>query len=417
MSNLMKSHYGTVSPYTRHALDCDHARSKNGAQYNGCSCPKWLYKNIGGKRTRKSLVTTSWPEAMKLAADEYAMLDPEKAEARAAKQEKQKKLVTVEAAADLWISRTRTHFGEGATVAQYRSLLKKLQAWCAREGLIHISEITSAHLQMWYSSTDWTAHSEMFRKQRWGILRSVFSFLVEQEILTSSPIKNIKSVKMQGNLTQGPYTREQITRLFHQIDISPVPLVAAAEQPVYRIRLRTLMGLLLHTGCDVIDAVKFEMESVEEMEIGERTIHVFRYRRTKTGQLAVVPLQQAMYEALRDVPYLKSNPTGMPFRGTARESSDVHGWTRKIGRLLKDANITHVEIPVRDNKGRKIRKPANIKMLRHTFAVRQLEAGLRLEEVSKMMGHANTNMIRKHYAPWVESLDRAHVERVISTWN
>jgi hypothetical protein len=32
-----------------------------------------------------------------------------------------------------------------------------------------------------------------------------------------------------------------------------------------------------------------------------------------------------------------------------------------------------------------------------------------------MLGHVDTTMIRKHYAPWVEELDTAHVRMIVET--
>jgi hypothetical protein len=54
-------------------------------------------------------------------------------------------------------------------------------------------------------------------------------------------------------------------------------------------------------------------------------------------------------------------------------------------------------------------------MSRVVFAVQQLRAGVRPEQVAKMLGHVDTTMIRKHYAPWVEELDTAHVRMIVET--
>jgi hypothetical protein len=35
----------------------------------------------------------------------------------------------------------------------------------------------------------------------------------------------------------------------------------------------------------------------------------------------------------------------------------------------------------------------------------------RPEDVAKMLGHVDTEMIRKHYAPWVKDLDLVHITR------
>jgi integrase len=42
-------------------------------------------------------------------------------------------------------------------------------------------------------------------------------------------------------------------------------------------------------------------------------------------------------------------------------------------------------------------------MLRDTFAVELLLAGVALEKVSKLLGHKSIRVTEKHYAPWVRS--------------
>jgi integrase len=40
-------------------------------------------------------------------------------------------------------------------------------------------------------------------------------------------------------------------------------------------------------------------------------------------------------------------------------------------------------------------------MMRDTFAVEYLLAGMPLEEVSRLLGHSSVLVTQKHYAPWV----------------
>lgn len=35
------------------------------------------------------------------------------------------------------------------------------------------------------------------------------------------------------------------------------------------------------------------------------------------------------------------------------------------------------------------------------------------EDVAKMLGHVNAEMIRKHYAPWVPNLEEAYLRRIV----
>jgi site-specific recombinase XerD len=42
-------------------------------------------------------------------------------------------------------------------------------------------------------------------------------------------------------------------------------------------------------------------------------------------------------------------------------------------------------------------------MLRDTYAVEMLLAGVALEDVSKLLTHASVRTTEKHYAPWVRA--------------
>lgn len=85
-------------------------------------------------------------------------------------------------------------------------------------------------------------------------------------------------------------------------------------------------------------------------------------------------------------------------------------WSNRIKGVLDAPGVTHVQL----SDGQL--KPANAKQFRHTAAVRWLREGHRVEEVAKMLGHMDTKMVLKHYAPGVPSLDNAHVGRVVSLW-
>jgi integrase len=105
----------------------------------------------------------------------------------------------------------------------------------------------------------------------------------------------------------------------------------------------------------------------------------------------------------------------MPFRTQGLKLKlNQKVWSNRIGAVLNTAEVKWVDIPGRDKHGKPIRKAANAKQFRHTFAVRQLRDGQRPEDVAKMLGHVDTGMIRKHYALWVKDLDLAHITRVVS---
>jgi integrase len=145
-----------------------------------------------------------------------------------------------------------------------------------------------------------------------------------------------------------------------------------------------------------------------------RTVSVYRYKRKKTGVQAIVPLDKDVATRLQSIPLVGGYSKGMPFRGKMedlRMTSEM--WERRIKYCIKASGVKNVQLPGLDSHGRERTNPANIKQFRHTFAVRQLVAGQRSEEVAKMMGHVSTEMVRRHYGPWVQEMDEAFIVQVL----
>jgi integrase len=163
---------------------------------------------------------------------------------------------------------------------------------------------------------------------------------------------------------------------------------------------------------DLSDAIKYRPSMVD----GDQ---VLRYIRTKTGIQAVVPLPSHLVELLKEIPLGPHSIPEMPFRYAGNDfASDVAKWSHRIGLVLKDAGVTEVQlveksgVPAFDHHGHPVMKATNVKMLRHTFAVGCLIAGVPKENVARMLGHIGTDMIDQHYAPWVKGLDDAHIRKV-----
>lgn len=410
---LSKSAFGVVKPFTRHVKAC---KFKDEKDYNGCKCPKWLYTREKGKKpVRASLTTPSWAEAQRIAADVLRGLDPEIAAARSVNEAIERTRLSVPEACKLWLDRTEREYGpDSGSLVQYRGLTNHMIAWARSHNIEAIQEITTIQLEQWYSLKPWTRYSEATRSQRWGVVRSMFAYFHERGAIASNPIIPIKQAKVSKDHVQGPYTDEQVQKIFAQVKFANPPRYSKQDVEIYRARLFAFITLLLHTGCDVVDAVLFEPVRIENMTLNGAVVPVYRYVRTKTEQLAVIPISSEVARLLRKVPTLPTNPTDMPFRNP--EYSVIYDpafWARRIKVLLKLAGATRVTLPGKDKMGRPRTKKANVKQFRHTFAVQQLRAGQRPEEVAKMLGHADTTMVRKHYAPWVPELDTAHIQMVM----
>jgi integrase len=369
----------------------------------------------GEKPSRRTLTTPSWAEALRIATTALEGFNPEIAAARAEKQKAERQRVSVEDACQLWLDRVAGECGRTGAYPTYHSLTKKFIAWATGKGFLCIQDVTTLSLSQWSSSKEWTKYADLTRQQRWAGLRNMFAHLTEVGVLESNPILTIKPIRLKGDQVQGPYTEEQVKVMFAHVQAG-IRVTEQRRQTIHVRRLHVMMTLLLRGGCDLIDAVSYEPSQIERMMIDGREVSVYRYHRSKTGVLAVVPLSDDVVKVLHSVPMLVSNSSGMPFRSRDTAASDARRWSRCIARVLKAAGVEYVELPGRDQRGRPRRHHANPKQLRHTFAVNQLKAGQRPETVARMLGHVDTTMIRKHYAPWVKELDEAHVREVVNGW-
>jgi len=365
-----------------------------------------------GKRKRSILNTPSWAEAQRIGADRLRGMDPEIAAARATTEKDALKLMSVKEAADLWLQRCMRQ--RGKIYAQYRTVAAMLTSWAAAHGIEHVQEIRPLALEKWYGAKEWLRLAETTRHQRWIDIRSLFTYLRDCGVISESPAARIKPVRLGRDLVQGPYNDEQVAAILaHLGDI----LSDAIPPDQQAVRLRAFILLLLHVGCDVMDAVLHNDNRIEDVTVEGETVAVYRYKRVKTGVTAIVPLPPDIAQTLRSIPRLTENPPLMPFRDPRMQVvSDTQNWSQRVGRVLEAAKVEWVTLPGADENGQVRRKAANTKQFRHTFAVRQLVAGQRPEEVAKMLGHVNTDMVRRHYAPWVAEMDQAHISRVVKNW-
>jgi integrase/recombinase XerD len=135
---------------------------------------------------------------------------------------------------------------------------------------------------------------------------------------------------------------------------------------------------------------------------------LFLYR-AKTGSPVYVPLPPDVAEALRNIPPGPSpNPRYFFWSGNGSPKSVVGNWQRSFRRLFKIADL-------RSDDGSL--KRAHPHMLRDTFAVEMLLAGVPLEQVSILLGHKSVKITEKHYAPWVKARQEQLAANVRKAWS
>jgi integrase/recombinase XerD len=165
-----------------------------------------------------------------------------------------------------------------------------------------------------------------------------------------------------------PFSRDEVEKI----------LVACDEYPDKgnAVRLFALILFLRYSGLRLGDAVTLSHDRIE----GDR----LRLHTAKTGTHVYCPLPPVVMKALKAIP---KNGRHFFWTGNGKVKSTVGNWQRALKRLFKLA-----EVPT-----------GHAHRFRDTFAVEALLAGVPLERVSILLGHASVKVTEKHYSPWVKA--------------
>ena len=153
------------------------------------------------------------------------------------------------------------------------------------------------------------------------------------------------------------------------------------------------MLTLLHTGLRVREVVSLQLEDVH---LAERRGSVY-VREGKGGKSRSVPLNAEAREALND--YLAVRPAGAGERLFLGQRGPIG--SRQVQRLLKK----YAQQAGLDEK------VLTAHALRHTFGKNLVDAGVSLDRVATLLGHANLNTTAIYTTPSKSDLANA-VERI-----
>lgn len=153
------------------------------------------------------------------------------------------------------------------------------------------------------------------------------------------------------------------------------------------LRDRAILLLLLNSGLRISELCALRLRDVELTERKGKVI----VRAGKGAKQREIPLNQPARQALRA--WLEVRPaTGEAlFLGKRGEALTPAGIHRRLADLARRAGVEDLSPHT----------------LRHTFAKNLVDAGVGLERVAALLGHANLNTTRIYVAPGERDLERA----------
>jgi integrase/recombinase XerD len=383
-----------LSVYSRHYPPCP----SDDINYKRCRCPKWINGILGshGPFIRRSAKTRSWEKAedfKRKLEEEYEAKQQGLEEASRPKPA----FVTVKEAVSRFLNSKRNENLADSTLDKLTTIFEKqFLAWATSYGFVHITEITTADLEGFRDT--WT-DGPLAKKKKQERLIGFFYYCLRLGWIKSNPAVLLGRIRADGPPTDY-FPAPEFDKIMDATYIyQPKGWVECRNQAT---RLRILTLLMRWSGLAIRDAVTLERRRLNEH--GE----LFLYR-AKTGSPVYVPLPPDVAEALRNIPPGPSpNPRYFFWSGNGSPKSVVGNWQRSFRRLFKIASLR------RDDGSLKRCHPH---MLRDTFAVEMLLAGVPLEQVSILLGHKSVKITEKHYAPWVKARQEQLAANVRKAWN
>jgi site-specific recombinase XerD len=384
----------TITVFARHSEECP---KREDPQWKRCKCRKSLYIREGGKTQYVSAKTRSWAEAEERAQRERDKRNPVKielqkiAESEAAKDAL--RLKSLGEALEQWLSGMKTP-GE-TSVEAYRSTTRKIQRWAEAAGVVYVSDVTPALLDVWRAS--WSPDSAV-KANRLALttqaalltrVKAFFRWATGMEYARRSPALMLKAVTPDESQTW-PLTPSQ----FEELLAATYKLDADARYKSAQVgqHLRALFLVQRWTGLRVGDVLSLPKSALRGNRL---TAGIQKKRNRRPGAHVECILPDHVVVALRALPSRKEEHTDYFFWSrTCTEHVNTNKWLRKIDRLNSYLSFTN-------EAGHSMGFRSH--MLRDTFAVEMLLAGVPLEKVSKLLTHESVTMTERYYAKWTAS--------------
>jgi integrase len=350
-----------ISLFRRHMASCKFRTRK----HRSCQCPIWADGYLDGVRIRQSLDLRSWEAAVGVVREWEVNGKSD--------------LVGVEHAADRFLANAESRNLSPAAISKYKQFVASLKKDFKERSLrsITVDELRTVRER-------WTVSGTTVVK-RLEFMRAFFRFCVDSGWLQSNPAKAIKMPKIRRKPTL-PFSHEEWEKILWAID-SYREIHPQSPERIQK-KLEAFILLMRYSGIRISDCVMMKRDRIKNGKL-------FLYSQ-KTNVPVWVPLPKLVLDALEACDegdeYYFWTP-GTKVKTWANE------WEERLKKVFTIAGVPH----------------GHSHMLRNTFSVSLLEAGVPLETVAILLGNT-LKVAERHYAPFVKSRQVALEIAIEKAW-
>jgi integrase len=345
--------------YRRHEKRCVHR--PRGRKHRHCRCPVWVDGHLNGVRVHQSLDTRDWEKAQRIVR-EWEAEGERPAETEA---------VTIARACEVFLEDAAARNLREPTLYKYRLLFRRLQEFGKGKGIQFVRQLDLSAVRDFRAS--WPNRNIAARKKL-EALRAFMRFCCESGWIPNNPASSLRPPKTTDPPTV-PFTREEVARILAACEQYHGGLGPRGQINAYR--LRSLVLLLLYSGLRIRDAVTLSRDRVVSSKLLLYT--------AKTGTPVFCPLPPFVVAELENIG--GASAQHFFWSGEGKPKSCVGDWQRSLKKLFRLAGVPD----------------GHAHRFRHTFATNLLLAGVPLDRVATLLGHTNSKITEKHYAPWIRA--------------
>lgn len=409
-----------LSVQRRHGGDC---KRKQWDKYMKCSCTLAILGRLGGKQI--AIAVTKFLPAERRTVEEArslailwersgkpvmpAELAPIEASVTAGIMPDSR--VTVETAVSAYIAEGVDRGNSEAT--QYKRRLEfqnGLLGFCREKGIRFLAELELSVIREWRATWEIGSLSRQKRQGRvigfvwWCERTGWFARNYASDITRGLGKIQVKATQT-GYFQPSEYAAViDATHLYSdrpQVDKHNV-LVIGGE------RIRAVTELMRWTGLRIRDAVTLERQRlVLDPKSDMWSIMVYQKKTGDPVYCPIPPHVASMLQSVRESQKGNTNSKYFFWTGNGTPKSVTTNWQRSYVKLFRLAGIKESDGTL---------KRCHAHMLRDTFAVESLLSGMRLEDVSTILGHSSVKITERHYMPWVRARQDSLNQSVLRSW-